>query len=264
VTAVPADPDGEPPARAVRELTARMEAALGQLTLQADQHEALRLVESAQRIFTSVDRDAGHGLVDRLNLQRRLLAGYARLREQAPDRLAGLERRIVRYTSALEEADLTPELIPGSPYRARTVLRVTVRALAALLVLLPLAVVGTLVHLPGWAVTELVARRYQRSNLDVVATVKALGGLLFYPVTWILMAWLAGGRWGWPGAVAGLVAGPVTGLAALGFWERADRLAGGARGLLLALTGQRRFLRLIAERRAIREELVALAGEFAL
>jgi hypothetical protein len=56
----------------------------------------------------------------------------------------------------------------------------------------------------------------------------------------------------------------VSGLIALQFLERADRLRGGARGVLLALTGQRRFLRLVAERRAIRDALLALGDEFAL
>jgi glycerol-3-phosphate O-acyltransferase/dihydroxyacetone phosphate acyltransferase len=264
VTPVTPDPDGEPPASAVRRLTGEMESALGGLTLQADRHEALGLVASAERIFRSATPDPGRDLTDRLQLRRRFLAGYARLREKAPDRLTAIQSRIVRYQAALDEAELSPELLPTSGYRLWTVLRVTVRTSATLLVLLPLAVAGTALHLPGWVAIELISRRHEQSNPDMVATVKALGGLVFYGATWIALAWVAGERWGWPGVLAGLVGGPVSGFAALQFLERADRFAGRARGLLLALTGQRRFLRLIAERRAIREELVALSDEFAL
>ena len=264
VRPVPPAPDGDPPARAVRDLTRQMESALGDLTVQADQHEALRLVESAERIFRSAAPDRDRDLMDRLQLRRRLLAGYARLREEAPDRVAAIQGRIVRYQAALEEAELNPELLPTSGYRSWTVLRITIRALAALLVLLPAAIAGVALHLPGWLAVELASRRYQRSSPDMVATVKALGGLLFYGVTWIGLACVAGSRWGWPGVAAGLVGGPASGFAALQFLERADRLRGGARGVLLALTGQRRFLRLIAERRAIREELIALSSEFTL
>jgi glycerol-3-phosphate O-acyltransferase/dihydroxyacetone phosphate acyltransferase len=264
VTPVPPDPDGEPPAAAVRELTRGMESSLGKLTLQADQHEALRLVESAERIFRSATPEREWELTDRLRLRRRFLAGAARLREQAPDRMEAIESRIARYQAALEQAELSPELLPTAGYRWWIVLRVTLRALAKLLVLLPVAIVGMVLHLPGWMAIELVSRRYERSSPDMVATVKALGGLVFYGATWIVLAWVAGSRWGWPGVVAGLIGGPVSGLIALQFLERADRLRGGARGVLLALTGQRRFLRLVAERRAIRDALVALGDEFAL
>jgi 1-acyl-sn-glycerol-3-phosphate acyltransferase len=264
VTPVPPAPDGDPPGGAVRELTRAMESALGDLTLQADRHEALRLVESAERIFRSATPDRDRELTDRLQLRKRLLAGAARLREQAPDRMAAIESRIARYQAALDQAELSPELLPTTGYRWWIVLRVTLRALATLLVLLPVAIVGMALHVPGWVAIELASRQHERSSPDMVATVKALGGLVFYGATWIALAWVAGVRWGWPGVVTGLVGGPVSGLVALQFLERADRLMGGARGVLLALTGQRRFLRLIAERRAIRDALVALGEEFAL
>ena len=262
VDPVAPDPDGEPPAQAVRDLTGRFETALGDLTLQADHHEALGLVQAAQRIFSSAQRSGSPELAERLQLQQRLAAGYGRLREEAPERLARIESLIARYDAALREADLTPELLPASGYRAGTVLRVSVRALVVLLVLLPLAGIGLVLHAPGWFATDLIAHRVQRGEADVVATVKALGGILFFPLTWILVATLCGMRWGWPGGLAGMAAGPLTGFAALRFLEQLDRFAGGARGLLLALTGRQRFLRLLAERRAIHDELVALGDEF--
>lgn len=264
VRAVEPDRDGEPPARAVRELTGQMESALAELTLQADRHEALRLVESAERIFTSGGGANRRELADRLHIRQRLLAGYARLREEAPERLAAVQDRIERYAAALDEAALTPELVPTSPYRARAVLRITVRALVTLLILMPLAVAGTVLHFPGWTAIRMISRRVGRESPDLVATVKALGGVLFYPLTWALVSWIGGLRWGWRGALLGLALAPLSGLAALRFFEQANRLIGGARGLLLALTGQRRFLRLIAERRAIRDDLIQLGEEFGL
>jgi 1-acyl-sn-glycerol-3-phosphate acyltransferase len=262
VAPVPPDPDGEPPAKAVRALTGRFETALGALTLQADHHEALGLVQAAQRIFTSAQRSGAPELAERLQLQQRLAAGHRRLREEAPERLDRIESRIARYDAALREADLTPELLPASGYRAKTVFRVSLRALIVLLVLLPLAGIGLVLHAPGWLATDLIARRFQNREADIVATIKALGGILFFPLTWALVAMLCGMRWGWPGGLAAMAAGPLTGFAALCFLERLDRLAGGARGLLLALTGRQRFLRLLAERRAIHDDLVALGNEF--
>jgi hypothetical protein len=60
---------------------------------------------------------------------------------------------------------------------------------------------------------------------------------------------------------AGLVAlavAPLTGYAALIFFERLDRILGGARALGLFAFRRWAFLRLLAERNAIRDEIVAL------
>lgn len=252
---------GEPPAAAVRELTRRLEDALSALTVQADRHEALALAEAAERILSSSTGEPTD-LADRLQLRQRLLAGYARLREDAPDRLTAITSRIARYAAALAEADLTPERLPIHGYRFATVLRVTLRAVLVLTLLLPLALLGSVLHAPGWGVTRLIAKHYERTSPDMVATVTALAGILFYPLTWAITAWGVGQRFGWGPGLAALGMAPLAGWAALRFLEEADRLIGGARGLLLALTGRRRFLRLVAERDAIRDELRGLGRTF--
>lgn len=258
---VPPGADGEPPAEPVRALTARLESALGNLTLQADHHEALRLAESADRLLAT-ESGTAPDLAGQLERRQRLLRGYARLRDAAPDRLARLASRITRYTSTLQEADLTPELLPLGGYRAANVVRVALKAVVVLLLLLPLALAGMAAHFPAWFAVDFVAARYRRNSPDAVATVKALAGLVCYPVTWILLAWLASRTWGMRGALAALVMAPLAGWAALTFVERFDRLAGGARGLLLAITGRRRFLRLLAERSAIAEELASVGRDY--
>jgi len=263
VTPVPAGADGEPPAEPVRDLTARLAEALGGLTLQADHHEALRLAEAADRILATASEERSD-LADHLERRQRLLRGYVRLREAAPDRLERLSGRVTRYATALEQADLTPELLPTGGYRAATVLRVTLKAVTTLLLLLPLALAGIVAHFPAWLAVDLVANHYGRDSPDAMATLKALAGLVFYPATWIALVWLAARTGGLRAAAIAVPLGPLAGWAALMFVEQYDRLAGGARGLLLALTGKRRFLRLVAERSAIAEELAAVGREYGL
>ena len=262
VDVVPAQPgpDGEPSPDAVQRLTARLEQALGALTLQADHHEALDLAEAAERILHSAE-EGPRELADRVELRRRLLDGYARLKLSAPDRLAYMVGRVEQYQAALDAARLTPERLPQTGYRAGAVLRFTAATVAGLLVLLPLGLAGAVIHAPAWLAVDLIGRRYQRTNLDLVSTVKVLAGLVFYPLTWVVLAWACGSRWGIGGALAALVLAPLSALIALRFVERSRRLVGGARGLALALTGRRRFLRLLAERNAIRDDLLALARE---
>jgi 1-acyl-sn-glycerol-3-phosphate acyltransferase len=261
VDLVRASPDGEPPPEPVRALTATLEAALGALTLQADHHEALRLAETADRLLASASGERPD-LAGNLERRQRLVRGYNKLREQAPDRLGKLVSRIARYTAALRNANLTPELLPAGGYKAATVARVAVKAVMTLLLLLPLAIIGVIAHLPAWLAVDGIANQRGKDHPDAIATVKAIAGLVFYPVTWIALAWLASRRWGVTGALAALALGPIAGLAAVIFMERIDLLAGGTRGVLLALTGKRKFLRLIAERSAIAEELTAVGREF--
>lgn len=263
VATVPPGPDGEPPAEPVRDLTARLASALGALTLQADHHEALRLAESADRLLATASGEPSD-LALHLERRQRLLRGYARLREAAPERLERLASRVTRYGAALEQADLTPELLPAGGYRTATVLRVTLKAVVTLLLLLPLALAGMVAHFPAWLAVDFVANRYSRNSPDAIATVKAIAGLVFYPLTWIVLAWVAGRTWGFRAGVVTVPLAPLAGWAALMFVEQFDRLAGGARGLLLALTGKRRFLRLVAERSAIAEELTAVGREYGI
>jgi len=65
----------------------------------------------------------------------------------------------------------------------------------------------------------------------------------------------------WQGTEAAVLAfavAPLTAYAALVFFERLDRIIGGARALSLFVFRRWAFLRLLAERHAIREEIVAL------
>ena len=252
--------DSEPLSEAVRDLTARLEQALGNLTLQADEHAALHLAEAAERIFLSAS-DSSRELANRLEIRRRLLDGYSRLKRSAPDRLTQIVEKVEQYQADLDAAALTPELLPTAGYQTGAVLRFTVRALAVLLVLLPLSLAGVVLHFPTWLAIDLIGRRYRRTNLDMVSTVKLIGGVVLYPLTWIALTWVAAARWGGLPALVMLLGLPLSAFAALLFTERLRWLLGGARGLALSLTGRRRFLRLMAERTAIRNELLQLAEE---
>ena len=61
--------------------------------------------------------------------------------------------------------------------------------------------------------------------------------------------------------VTAAIALPLTGYAALIFFERLDRVIGQARALGLFAFRRRAFLRLVAEQRAIRDEILAFGKE---
>jgi hypothetical protein len=89
--------------------------------------------------------------------------------------------------------------------------------------------------------------------------------MLLFPLTWLILAIvgyvLLGPRFGWLGAVATLVLIPICGYLAIVFFEQLDRSIAGIRVLTFFLVRRRFFVRLLAERKAIRNEIISLGKE---
>jgi len=260
VEPVPLEPGEEPPAGPVRELTTRIERALAAVTLQAEQVEAHALVDRVQRIVSAQDDVPASppSLTEELLLRRRLLAGYEVVRSQWPERFAALAYRIDRYEAALAAAGLDPRQLTLQRFALGRVARYTAKAALVLVLLLPAAFVGVVAHYPAYRLVGFVATGMAKGAEDALASIKVLAAMLLFPLTWI---GIGAAVWLWRGVEAGLVAlavAPLTGYAALIFFERLDRILGGARALGLFAFRRWAFLRLLAERNAIRDEIVAL------
>ncbi len=236
VKAVAVDESGEPPADAVVALTAEIEKQLAGVTLQADSHAALELIERAERIFSAGEPQP---LASEFELRRRFVQGYHKLREHDPERLERLASAIRQFESELGGARLDPEdLTP----------RVAPLDLLRIIVLLPVAVVGAIVHFIPYRIVDYLSRRFSRDADEMTATVKFLAALAFYPLTWIAIAIAIGG---WIGAGVGIVLA-ATGYVALRVIEDLDQVIGNLRAL--------RHGDLAADRQRIRDEIVSVAG----
>jgi 1-acyl-sn-glycerol-3-phosphate acyltransferase len=261
VEPLPLAPGEEPPVESVRALTARIAGALADVTLQAEQAEAHALVERAQRIFTAQETapTTPPSLAQEFALRRRFLDGYRVVRAQWPERFAALASRIDRYEAALAGAGLDPRHLAPGDFRAGRVARYVVRAVVFFLVLLPAAVVGVVVHYPAYRAVGFVATGISKGAEDSLASIKVLAAMLLFPLTWTVAA-VAAWRWlGLDAAVLAVAVLPLTAYAALVFFERLDRLVGGARALGLFTFRRWAFLRLLAEQKAIREEILEVA-----
>jgi 1-acyl-sn-glycerol-3-phosphate acyltransferase len=251
--------DGEAPRDAVRALTDRIEAALSEVTLQADAHEALTLVDRAARILAAGDATEPR-LGDAVALRQRLVAGYDRLRLEAPEEVAALVDRLRDYEAEAGALGLGVDHAESEALSARVIVRVGLGSLAALVALAPVALVGTVVHYPAYRAIGALATRYSKGDDDLVATIKILGALLLFPLSWILAG--AAALWAGAGVVVAVAVAlllPLTGFAALRFWERLERLAAGARLAWVWLTRRSVLERLAAERRAIHDGILSLA-----
>jgi 1-acyl-sn-glycerol-3-phosphate acyltransferase len=262
----PLAPGEEPPAEPVRALTARIEKALSALTLQAERVEALALIARAQRIFSAADAapDTPASLAAELELRRRFALGYRLMRERWPDRFTALTARVDRYETTLGAAGVEPRHLTPQSYTVARVLRYVAQSALVFALLLPVALAGAVVHYPAYRAVGYVATGVAKGDAATVASGKVLAAMLLFPVTWGLAAAAGWALQGWRAAAVTLVLLPLAGYGSLVFFERLDRLIGRARAAGLFLFKRWAFLRLVVERRAIREEILGLARELGI
>lgn len=254
------DANARPPQDAVARLTAQIDAALAQVTVQAQTHEAIELARSAARILAAAARDQGEPLADDpltgLDLERRLVAGYERLRERAPTELAQVVARLRSHEATLTR--LGVPLDQPIELERRAVIRHGLRRAAALALLLGPALIGVVTHYPAYRAIDWLAHRVAKSS-DVLATLKLIAGFLLFPLTWLLLAaasaWLSGS---WLAVLVVLVVLPACGFAALRFTELLADLFDRARGAWVLASRRDLKAFVLDERRGIRAALLEL------
>jgi glycerol-3-phosphate O-acyltransferase/dihydroxyacetone phosphate acyltransferase len=266
VTPVALEPDGTPPREAVRELSDLVEKALRDVVLHAEQEEALSLIERAEQIFSAEEvgePDEEQRLTRSLELRQRFIQGYAFYRSREPGRIDAIETRIARFEYELKQAGIDPSDLSLPPTAVHTLVRLLGKIVICAL-FAPFALFGTVVHYPAYRLGGYLSRRLAKHEQDVLSTFKIVSAMLFFPLTWIVAALILWRFAGWPIAVACLALSPVSGFVAIRFFEKMEEFAGSFLALALFVMRRRSFLRLLAERAAIRREILALGDEAAL
>jgi glycerol-3-phosphate O-acyltransferase/dihydroxyacetone phosphate acyltransferase len=255
--------DGNPPRAAVRELSNLIESALREVILDAEHEEALQTITQAERIFSSeADEGESESLAGELQLQQRFVKAYTVLRERAPERLRKLEVRMTRFEEELNQAGVDPDDLSPPTSTLDVFTHLITRVTLFLLLIVP-AVLGALVHYPAYRLGGYLATRFSRDDDDVVSTVKILSAMLLFPLTWVAVGVVAYKFESWKIALIATVGIPLAGYLAIRFFEEFDKFLGGLRALAFFLVRRRFFVRLLAERNAIRSEILALGEETA-
>jgi glycerol-3-phosphate O-acyltransferase/dihydroxyacetone phosphate acyltransferase len=263
VEPVKLEADGNPPRAAVRELSNRIQCALREVMLDAEHEEALQTITRAERIFSSeADDEGSESLAEELQLQQRFIKAYRVLREQAPERLTKLEVRMTRFEEELSQAGVDPDDLSPPTSTLDVFTHLITRVLVFLLLVIP-ATLGALVHYPAYRLGGYLATRFSKNDDDVVSTVKIMSAMLLFPLTWLAVAAVGYKLEGWTLALVGAIAIPLAGYLAIRFFEELDKFMGGVRALAFFLMRRRFFVRLLAERKAIRSEILALGDETA-
>ncbi|HEX6087501.1 MAG TPA: 1-acyl-sn-glycerol-3-phosphate acyltransferase, partial [Thermoanaerobaculia bacterium] len=239
----------EPAAEDVELLTAAIDSGLDAVTVQADSHAALELIARAEDIFTADDEQS---LAEEFELRRRFVGGYHYLRAHDPARLQRLQSALEQFESALRRAKLdVHELKP----------QISLGRLVRVLVMLPLALIGAIVSWPAYRLVAFLAHRVSKGESAVMATIKFLASMLLYPLTYAAAAVIMGMRFGWLAGVATGLALPFLGYIALIVAEDADSIIGDLRALGYRMFRRYGYERLVAQRRAIRDEINTVARE---
>ena len=253
--------DGTPPRQETRALSARIEQALRAVILDAQHEEALNSIARAERIFSAeASEGANESLASELQLQQRFIKAYAVLEQNQPERLRKLEVRMIRFEEELRQAGVDPEEFSAPRSTGAVFAQLATRTVLFALMMGP-AALGTLVHYPAYQLGGYLATKLSRNSEDVISTIKIISAMLLFPLTWLGLAFVFYLLFGFLAAVISLLVLPLCGYVAILFFEEFDRSLGGVRALAFFLVRRRFFVRLLAERKAIRDEIIALGSQ---
>lgn len=246
--------------QAVRTLTARIEDALEDVTLNYASWEEARLIQRAADLWgrPTAELPEGRPLAESFGVHRAFIEGLDEMRERFPERVAAVAEAVRAYDRLLQAFRLRDAQVAAT-YPPSPVARFVAKSLFRMLIHLPLAAIGTILNWPVYRLIGLIVNRIARMP-DITATYKVFGALFLFPLAWLLEAFAVG--WyldnPWLGAATFLAALP-TGYVALLFHEQRTLFAREARAYLVLRTRKRLAEELKARRAAILTEVEDLA-----
>ena len=252
---------------AVRELTARIDAALRAVTVNLERWEDAPIVECAEAIHAAEFPDALTGLddatrnpaehVSRMRVTTNLLK---QLRDANDPRWAPLAEDVARHDRLLRRLRLRPAEL-HTKARAREAVRWTFRQLpySGLLPFL-VTIVGAILLWVPYRLTGAVAKRTAPQR-DTVSTHKAMYGIVIFAAWIILIAVVAGVAWGAIAALAAVILLPLVGLAVLTIGERWRDAWGEAQRFVLRVRKRDLIEEMRARQRDLAQRLEQIRAE---
>lgn len=251
VEPVDLEADGQPPREAVKELTERIEEALRDVTLNAATEAELATAHMAERIFVTAAGDPN--LAERFDFLKNYIEEKRRGRSLVSE---ALKERVESYDSRLRQQGLEAEHLSLAELSKGFVFRQALIQVLPLVILLPLSVVGVVVHFPAYQIAKVLAFYFtHHGEDDIVSTVKVLASMLFMPLTWLIIAGAIYYYFGLAVALVSLPMSVICGYAALYSLEQAAELSGWAKAIWVFFTKREIFLRLFVERQNLEQEL---------
>ncbi len=252
----PSNDHGQPERDEVRRLTEKIEASLREVTVNAETDADLATARKAEEIFATAADRSGQ-LNEKLGFLKLFVAETNGL-DNSP-LTSQLHKKIVEYDRKLDENRIRPEHLSLAMFRRREVVNQAILLSLPLVILLPPAIVGAVLHYPAYRLCGFAAGRMSRHGADDIAsTVKVLAGMVFFPLTWLTSAAAVSYFLGWKSGLLTMPLAAACGYVALRVSEEAAELSGWARAIWLFFTRREAFLRMFVERRDLQERLLEL------
>ncbi|MFL5382588.1 MAG: 1-acyl-sn-glycerol-3-phosphate acyltransferase [Longimicrobiaceae bacterium] len=244
----------------VRALTARIDEALRDVTVNLERWEDEELVHAAEAIYAAelpVD-DAPDARVTRLV---EATEGLARVRAEGRAEWRRVAREVAGHARILGVLGITPAQLHGSP-RVDVAAGWTLRQLLFFGVGAPVAALGIAVYWIPYRLTG-VLEQWRVKHQDVRATFKVLVGGVLHLLWTIAIAAAVGWRFGVGPALCVLVGLPLAGFVAIHVTEQWKRSVAEARRFFLRARRRTELRELRARQRELAAKLHALWEELA-
>ena len=218
--------DGADDAEAVRALTDEFAERLAKRTLNLSSTADLDLLSAADRIYSR--QKALHGyrerdlLADRVPRLRRFAKALAWLCTQDAETYRALARRVYRIDRVSRALGAEAGAVPPR-YPVGSVVQYTIREGPALLLGLPLAIVGSVIWYPAWLAPRWVLSRAD-PEYESIAMYKLAASFFTIPLTTVIVTVAGFFVAGTVGAIVAGIATPALGLVAIAWRERWSRV----------------------------------------
>jgi len=183
----------------VRQLTEHLADALMAVTLNAPDWSTLRFVQAARRLYKPATANLSPG--EYVELNRQFVESYLSKKDQ-PEMIE-FRSEVDNYQTRLDALGLKDYQLRETVSVSKAFRRLMMRSIS-LMLLLPIAIPGVLLHLPvGWA-AAFVGERFSYEQ-DDVATLKVFAAIALLPLLYLLAAFFIGNYFGAVWAVVAVV-----------------------------------------------------------
>lgn len=174
----------------VHKFTDYLAEALVAVTLNAPDWSTLRFVQAARRLYKPAAATLAPS--EYVELNRRFVDAYLNMAEE-PD-MIDFRKAVDNYQSRLDVLGLKDYQLRTTVSMGKAFRRLTARTIS-LMLLLPVAIPGVLLHLPvGW-LAAFVGDRFSYEE-DDIATLKVFASMALLPILYLLAAFLIGNYFG--------------------------------------------------------------------
>ena len=246
----------EEPYEAAKELTHEIAQALSSVMLEADDSE---LWTGFLAVASWMNEDALDAMDERQGRARELASGFRWLQEHDPATAQKLVDEVRGFAQMFEAVGVEN---PLDLERVEVRTSRIVGAALWLLVLAPFALLGAIL---GWLPYRLIrplSFAVARGELDVVSSIKAIAGLVFMPLTYLLEGLLAWKLFGFWAGVSVVLLAPLLGLVTMHFVEGVMRRRSALSKLWLKATKASTLEAIEERRRELIERIEALLERY--